>query len=165
MRHDLPSGMVTFLFTDLEGSMRLLESLGAERYADALLVHRDVVRSALAAYDGAGSTPRASRSSARSATHSARSRVRRRSSRGSRRRRSACAWGSTPARRSSRTIITSGSTSTARPASEPAGMAMLDPIQQPLPDELRSTLAEAVERRDARLLHLAVELARPLGYS
>jgi class 3 adenylate cyclase len=30
MRSDLPSGTVTFLFTDVEGSTRLLHSLGAE---------------------------------------------------------------------------------------------------------------------------------------
>ena len=31
MRSDLPSGTVTFLFTDVEGSTRLLHELGAER--------------------------------------------------------------------------------------------------------------------------------------
>ena len=32
---DLPSGTVTFLFTDVEGSTRLLHDLGAEGYAEA----------------------------------------------------------------------------------------------------------------------------------
>ena len=36
MRDDLPSGTVTFLFTDVEGSTRLLHELGAEGYAEAL---------------------------------------------------------------------------------------------------------------------------------
>jgi hypothetical protein len=36
MRRDLPSGKVTFLVTDGERSTRLLHSLGAEGYADAL---------------------------------------------------------------------------------------------------------------------------------
>jgi hypothetical protein len=44
-------------------------------------------------------------------------------------------------------------------------LAMLDPIQQPLPEELAEMLTEAVERRDAKLLQRAVEVARPLGYS
>jgi class 3 adenylate cyclase len=32
----LPTGTVTFLFTDIEGSTRLLHDLGAARYAEAL---------------------------------------------------------------------------------------------------------------------------------
>jgi predicted ATPase len=43
---DLPRGTVTFLFTDIEGSTRLLHELGAERYAAALEEHRRVVREA-----------------------------------------------------------------------------------------------------------------------
>jgi predicted ATPase/class 3 adenylate cyclase/Tfp pilus assembly protein PilF len=43
---DLPSGTVTFLFTDIEGSTRLLHELGAEAYAEALAQHRQVVRQA-----------------------------------------------------------------------------------------------------------------------
>jgi len=35
---------VTFLFTDVEGSTRLLHELGAEAYADALAEHRRIVR-------------------------------------------------------------------------------------------------------------------------
>ncbi|MGH3079055.1 MAG: adenylate/guanylate cyclase domain-containing protein, partial [Gaiellaceae bacterium] len=43
---DFPAGTVTFLFTDVEGSTRLLQELGAERYADALAEHRRIVRDA-----------------------------------------------------------------------------------------------------------------------
>ncbi|MGH3016956.1 MAG: ATP-binding protein [Gaiellaceae bacterium] len=49
---DLPSGTVTFLFTDVEGSTRLLHDLGAEAYADALSEHRLVIREACAAEGG-----------------------------------------------------------------------------------------------------------------
>ena len=52
MRQDLPSGTVTFLFTDVEGSTRLLHSLGAEAYADALADHRRVIREACAVEGG-----------------------------------------------------------------------------------------------------------------
>jgi len=40
----LPSGTVTFLFTDVEGSTKLLHALGAEAYADALAEHRRTLR-------------------------------------------------------------------------------------------------------------------------
>jgi hypothetical protein len=43
---DLPRGTVTFLFTDIEGSTRLLDALGAEAYADALEEHRRALRAA-----------------------------------------------------------------------------------------------------------------------
>ena len=49
---DLPTGTVTFLFTDIAGSTRLLDELGAERYADALAEHRRVVREAFAQHGG-----------------------------------------------------------------------------------------------------------------
>ena len=42
---ELPSGTVTFLFTDIEGSTRLLHELG-DGYADALSAHRVVLREA-----------------------------------------------------------------------------------------------------------------------
>jgi len=43
---DLPSGTVTFLFTDVEGSTKLLHALGTEGYADALAEHRRILRAA-----------------------------------------------------------------------------------------------------------------------
>ena len=52
MRSDLPSGTVTFLFTDVEGSTRLLHELGAEAYADALADHRRVIRETCSAEGG-----------------------------------------------------------------------------------------------------------------
>jgi class 3 adenylate cyclase len=52
MRSELPSGTVTFLFTDVEGSTRLLHELGAERYAEALAEHRRVIREACSARGG-----------------------------------------------------------------------------------------------------------------
>jgi predicted ATPase len=47
----LPTGTVTFLFTDIEGSTRLLEELGA-RYARLLEEHRRVLREAFARHGG-----------------------------------------------------------------------------------------------------------------
>lgn len=52
VRSDLPSGTVTFLFTDIEGSTKLLHSLGAEAYADALAEHRRILREAFGAHGG-----------------------------------------------------------------------------------------------------------------
>ena len=52
MRDDLPTGTVTFLFTDVEGSTMLLHELGAEAYADALAEHRYIVREACTAEGG-----------------------------------------------------------------------------------------------------------------
>jgi Adenylate and Guanylate cyclase catalytic domain len=49
---DLPAGTVTFLFTDIEGSTRLLHELGAERYAEALAAHRRTLRRAFSAHGG-----------------------------------------------------------------------------------------------------------------
>jgi predicted ATPase len=48
---ELPSGTVTFLFTDIEGSTRLLHELG-DAYADALAEHRRVLREAFARHGG-----------------------------------------------------------------------------------------------------------------
>jgi class 3 adenylate cyclase len=51
VRSDLPSGTVTFLFTDVEGSTKLLHELGAEHYAQALAEHRRLLREAFAAHE------------------------------------------------------------------------------------------------------------------
>ena len=48
---ELPSGTVTFLFTDIEGSTKLLNELG-DAYADALVEHRQVLREAFARRGG-----------------------------------------------------------------------------------------------------------------
>src|SRR5437868_3689491 len=48
---ELPTGTVTFLFTDIEGSTRLLHELG-DAYADALAEHRRVLREAFARHGG-----------------------------------------------------------------------------------------------------------------
>lgn len=48
---ELPSGTVTLLFTDIEGSTRLLHELG-ERYADVLADHRRALRAVFSAHAG-----------------------------------------------------------------------------------------------------------------
>jgi predicted ATPase/class 3 adenylate cyclase len=49
---ELPRGTVTFLFTDIEGSTRLLDELGAEKYGAALAEHRRVLREAFERHGG-----------------------------------------------------------------------------------------------------------------
>ena len=44
----LPRGTLTFLFTDIEGSTKLLDALGTERYHEDLEVHTQVLRRAFA---------------------------------------------------------------------------------------------------------------------
>jgi class 3 adenylate cyclase len=46
-----PTGTVTFLFTDVEGSTRLLKEL-RDDYATALADHQRIIRDALAGHDG-----------------------------------------------------------------------------------------------------------------
>ena len=53
MQRNLPAGTVTFLFTDVEGSTRLLHEFGADRYAHALAEHRHILRETFSAYGGA----------------------------------------------------------------------------------------------------------------
>jgi predicted ATPase len=52
MRRDLPSGTVTLLFTDVEGSTRLLRELGTEAYAKELAEHRRLLRDIFARHGG-----------------------------------------------------------------------------------------------------------------
>jgi predicted ATPase len=52
MRPDLPSGTVTFLFTDVEGSTKLLHELGVADYSQVLAEHRRILREVFAAHDG-----------------------------------------------------------------------------------------------------------------
>ena len=52
MARELPTGTVTFVFTDIEGSTRLLRQLGADAYADALAQHRRALREAFVRHEG-----------------------------------------------------------------------------------------------------------------
>src|SRR5262249_39710198 len=47
----LPSGTVTFVFTDIEGSTKLLQELGDE-FADVSRDHRRIIREAFGEHDG-----------------------------------------------------------------------------------------------------------------
>src|SRR5438552_17502749 len=49
---EFPGGTVTFLFTDIEGSTRLLRRLGRERYGALLTRHNELLRAAFAADGG-----------------------------------------------------------------------------------------------------------------
>ena len=49
---NLPSGTVTFLFSDIEGSTALLKRLGDDQYAELLRTHRRLVREIFAEYHG-----------------------------------------------------------------------------------------------------------------
>ena len=51
-RRELPTGTVTLLFTDIEGSTQLIEELGEEDYVGALAEHRRLLRSAFAGHGG-----------------------------------------------------------------------------------------------------------------
>jgi class 3 adenylate cyclase len=51
VRTELPSGTVTFVFTDIEGSTRLLHELG-DAYVEVLAEHRRILREAAAAHGG-----------------------------------------------------------------------------------------------------------------
>ena len=48
----LPTVTVTFLFTDIEGSTRLIDDLGEDRYVEALAEHRRLLRAAFCACGG-----------------------------------------------------------------------------------------------------------------
>jgi len=48
----LPSGIVTFLFSDVEGSTRLVRDFGDARWAELLETHRQILRRAFSANDG-----------------------------------------------------------------------------------------------------------------
>src|SRR4051794_8193989 len=51
MAAEAPTGTVTLMFTDIEGSTRLLHGLG-DRYADLLSTHRDLMREAFGRHGG-----------------------------------------------------------------------------------------------------------------
>src|SRR4051812_31731866 len=48
---ELPTGTVTFLFTDIEGSTRLLARLG-DRYGEVLAEHRRLLEAGFEGHDG-----------------------------------------------------------------------------------------------------------------
>jgi predicted ATPase len=52
MQRDLPSGTVTFLFTDVEGSTKLLHELGPDAFSMALAEHRRILRAAFSGHGG-----------------------------------------------------------------------------------------------------------------
>src|SRR4029453_10284220 len=52
VRSDLPTGTVTLVFTDIEGSTKLLHELGADAYMDALAEHRRLLREAFGRHGG-----------------------------------------------------------------------------------------------------------------
>lgn len=45
--NDRPRGTVTFLFTDIEGSTRILSAIGPERYGELLGLHQELIRTAI----------------------------------------------------------------------------------------------------------------------
>jgi predicted ATPase/class 3 adenylate cyclase len=49
---ELPTGVITLVFTDVEGSTRLLDELGDDAYADALADHHRLIRSAIVSHGG-----------------------------------------------------------------------------------------------------------------
>ena len=61
-----PSGTVTLVFTDIEGSTALLDELGAEAFREALADHRRASREAFGAHAGYEVDRRATACSTRS---------------------------------------------------------------------------------------------------
>jgi class 3 adenylate cyclase len=47
-----PDGMVTIVFTDIEGSTALMERLGEDRYLKGLLTHNQIVRRCVSQFEG-----------------------------------------------------------------------------------------------------------------
>ena len=47
-----PAATLTFLFSDIEGSTRLLDTLGSEAYTSVLERQAAIMRAAIAAHDG-----------------------------------------------------------------------------------------------------------------
>ena len=109
---DLPTGTVTLLFTDIEGSTRLLHELG-NAYADVLAEHRRVVRDAFSRHGGVEVD---TQGDAFFVAFVGPAECRRRRGAGFRKRSrpglSACAWASTRESRSSPERDTSAPTST-----------------------------------------------------
>lgn len=52
LRRELPTGTVTFVFTDIEGSTKLARELGTERWGEVLVQHASIVRTTSRAHEG-----------------------------------------------------------------------------------------------------------------
>ena len=52
MPRSLPTGTIAFVFTDVEGSTTLAQTLGVDHWSEVLSRHRELIRSAVAAHDG-----------------------------------------------------------------------------------------------------------------
>ena len=125
-----PSGTVTFLFTDIEGSTVLLRQL-RDAYGDVLATHGRLLRPA---FEGAGGQEIDTQgdsffvafSSPKDAVHAAvaAQRLAGRRRHGRKGRRSRYGWASTPVTRRWRPTATSGSRCTAPPASARPGTAV-----------------------------------------
>jgi class 3 adenylate cyclase len=48
----LPMGLLTFLFTDIEGSTRLVQKIGTDQYGDLQAQHSHLLREAVAEHGG-----------------------------------------------------------------------------------------------------------------
>jgi predicted ATPase/class 3 adenylate cyclase len=51
-KQELPTGTVTFFFSDIEGSTKLLQELGQDRFRDTVEEHQRIVREAIAGGEG-----------------------------------------------------------------------------------------------------------------
>jgi class 3 adenylate cyclase len=123
---ELPTGTVTFLFTDVEGSTRLLQALG-DAYGEVLADHHRLLREAFVPHGGHEIDTQAIRSSSRSAGRRTLSQRRSTPSvrlwltRGQRAVRCGCGWGCIRVSRSSARNATSVWGCTGRRASQPPG--------------------------------------------
>ena len=142
----LPTGTVTFLFTDIEGSTRLVTALGAG-YGPVLDAHAEVIRAAIASHAGIEVStegdaffavfPSAIEAVAAAADCPAGTCRR---SHGLTASPSASGWGCTPARDCSAVTTTSGSTFIGRPGSPPPVTA----VRFSLSDATRALVASAL---------------------
>jgi hypothetical protein len=71
--HDLPTGTVTFLFSDIEGSTELVQRLDPQTYRDLLEQHNRLLRTAFWPMAASSAAPRAMPSWRSFETHDRRS--------------------------------------------------------------------------------------------
>ena len=117
----LPDGELTLLFTDIDGSTRLVQKYG-DRYPDVLAEHRGVLRQAFARHGGVEVDTQGDAFFVVFATSRRRGVGGRGGATGSwPAARCACAWGCTPGRPCARPRGTRASTCTAPPVSRAAG--------------------------------------------